>query len=470
MVNITSVDKIFRASMKIPDIVMNTLHDILEKNDGINYIVYGSIQALDQYIISQFPGLKVAYPEKSVNLTLYLSGSQEEKHLGVPEELIDTLIVTSGNLLYYALKSADIVLAYSQDEFYHEAKQVLFNRGFQGWEYDGPDALHYSLMIISDEEEQRIIDRPIHCLPKTEKDFVDAICNPTLSKVDLKKENLRYYEVYESVNAMLTLQRNGFCLYDLLHGKKNNKAERVLLMQSDELCDRPLGDVLYTALEKVIKENEVVDIVFFPCLGTIQDESLEMLEKLKDSYSTCKISVIGVVDAQDIKRYKYLQEKQGSLKEFLFENAISIPENKLDSIIYFPYPSAYVHNADGSRTILDKMHRETLQFLFRYCDQAFIYHYDNYLDDILRIMRKLNEKKNSIPITHLCNSEVYSAVQSVIEGFAEDDKIVYTMFCEGKKATDIERETGIKSKSVNSIVTRLAKDIQDRLFTASAAN
>ena len=116
---------------------------------------------------------------------------------------------------------------------------------------------------------------------------------------------------------MMTLQRNGFCLYDLLHGKNNNKAERVLLMQSDELCDRPLGNVLYTALEKAIKENEVVDIVFFPCLGTIQDEALEMIEKLKDSYFTCKISVIGVVDTQDIKRYKYLQEKQGSLKEFL---------------------------------------------------------------------------------------------------------------------------------------------------------
>ena len=135
----------------------------------------------------------------------------------------------------------------------------------------------------------------------------------------------------------------------------------------------------------------------------------------------------------------------------------------MDSIIYFPYPSYYVHDADKPRSFLDKFHSEALQFLLKYCDQAFIYHYDNYLDDILRIIRKLNEKKISIPITHLCDPEVHSAIQSIIEGVAEDDKIVYTIFCEGKKATDIEMEAGIKSRSVNSIVTRLAKKIRRKV-------
>lgn len=458
MINVMSVDKMFWKSPEASNVALRKLHELIEKHDGINYIVYGSIQALDQYIIEKIPDLKKAYPDKRITLTLYLNFRQAEDRLGLPDELVDDVKFYEVSLFWQALRKADVVFVFSYTEFYREASQVVSEHNVKNF--------HYTLVPVTSPEERKKLDHAIGLLPEYEKAYFHAICDPTSAPQFFKtfsgKGFKRDYYVDLSINYMLRLLNSGFMIYNIF---EERDSDRVILLQSDEFCEKTLGSVLYDALENIFKENKKIDFIFTPGMSVMETEALKMISDLKQKYPECKVSILTVVDLGDFEIYEKNYRDEMSLKTFLTSKMISIPQEELSGVIFVQRDFIWYTFENEKRNQFDKAHVRDIEVLFKHSDRVLAYHYPYVLDEVFRIFkqRKPNSKSKDIAITHLSNPEVYDIIQNKIDQFSEKDRLVYTLYCEGMKVTEIGEKAGVDYHAVANLAKKLGNGLKEEL-------
>lgn len=484
MINIIAVESKQSSYNDFFKELMQCLHSVLKEENGINYIIYKPDQSIDKVVVDQMPSLRRQYPGKHIKITQYRNADMPTDPLGYPKEIIDMVDLFPGKESYYldakfiekdpnnflepALRTADIVLAMSKQDLYLASRHCFNSLKMEERKYK------FKVALVANSEIQEKNEKLLAALPETERRFVEYICDrdkvfPSMM-VKFRDSVFRRH-----VADSLLLQEAGFSLYGLYEMREENSPKRVLLLQSDHFCDKPLGDILYKKLETLFKEEDAIDFIFGPCMGDMAAEAAKMIAGLKKKYPDCKVTLVRALDPNDL--YLYLTYHRDEWrKEMATPEAIRSCVEKCTARFPDDLPShialcasviAPSNFSSLSRRPFDQVYKIVAEGLLRETDMALIYHYPNAADQVCRILRSVR-KSSLTKVVSLYDPKVYDVIDSHIAQLPEVERKAYRAFCDGMNAKRIGEQMGESYHQVYKLMIRLLENLEEKIPDVSS--
>lgn len=480
MVNIISVERKQSPYKDFAHKVTNYLHDLLEKEEDINYILYKPGQSIDKYVVEQIPLLREKYPGSQIKVVQYRNIKDPENTLGYPAEIIDDFQLfpakeylrsdgrtnedDTNNFIEFALEKANIVFAMSKQEF-------LFSTSFLSYRYG--HRFHYKVVPVADDTLSKKDESLYAALPDLERCFIDDVCDQ--QKTERSLSVFFYNDIFrDQVLYSLLLQKAGFSLYSLQEKRTEAAPKRVLLLQSDHFCNKFLGDILHKQLETLFKKEKAIDFIFGPCMAGMAEEAAKMIDSLRESYPKCRIRLVRVLDPRDLSRYfpasglRLIDSDQGEkallqkISKGVEELTAPIPAGLMYSVALCSRPTSYSWSI--ARFPFDAGYMKIIDHLLKKTDLALVYRYTNAADHLCRLLRSRTKKKDAEVVT-LYDPKVFAAIDECIDQFNPKNQEIYRKFCAGVPVKDLAESLGWYYQKVythtNGLLDLIEKQIAD---------
>ena len=213
------------------------------------------------------------------------------------------------------------------------------------------------------------------------------------------------------------------------------------------IMDQAAKARLYEALVQIISQESHVEFWYAGCFDGFETLALEYILEIKDSYPSCKIEIVAVMDPlkyehpalEDIP--KETIEEQGFPQGVMTRTELAPRlEGKSEK-----YENRFVtHSRKVDRWVIDQ------------CDTLLVFNYDNIPGPITNMVRQI-QKKGSMTVIPIFNPDRVETIEDNLLTLSEREQIIVRGLRSGRTFQALGDELGVTLNRVQQIASRAGR-------------
>lgn len=213
------------------------------------------------------------------------------------------------------------------------------------------------------------------------------------------------------------------------------------------IIDQAAKKRLYEALEQIIRQENQVEFWYAGCYDAFETAALEYILKIKDSYPSCAIDIVAVMDP--LKHDHPALE--GIPKEIIEEQGF--PLGVVSRVEFAPrlegkaekYENRFVtHSRKVDRWVMDQ------------CDTMLVFNYDTIPGPITNMVRQV-EKKGSMTVISIFNPDRLRFIEDNLFALSEREQLIVRGLRAGRTFQSLGEELGVTLNRVQQIANRAGR-------------
>lgn len=213
------------------------------------------------------------------------------------------------------------------------------------------------------------------------------------------------------------------------------------------IMDQAAQDRLYEELVQIINQESHVEFWYAGCFDGFETLALEYILEIKDSYPSCKIEIVSVMDPL---KYDHLVLNDIP-KETIEEQGF--PQGVVARVELAPrlegksekYENRFVtHSRKVDRWVMDR------------CDTLLVFNYDSIPGPITNMVRQI-QKKGSMTVIPIFNPDRVKAIEENLLTLSEREQIIVQGLRSGRTFQSLGEELGVTLNRVQQIAGRAGR-------------
>ena len=220
-----------------------------------------------------------------------------------------------------------------------------------------------------------------------------------------------------------------------------------------EVIDIDFRQKAKTEIEKVVREYDSIEFLFYICADTYYLFLMEVLAA-KSKYPEKEILIKRVLGINDEDGSE--ENTMGIYLKARFNE--SVPHSMFDDVIYAP---RYTGKALENQSAFIRRFQFIQNWLLDQCDYIFSYEYPElFSTEAINLKRLYKKGKNILP---LISDETSSLILEYIYELEGRERLVLEELMAGKTMAEIAREFKVSNSAIDGSVTKATRRIRERL-------
>lgn len=213
------------------------------------------------------------------------------------------------------------------------------------------------------------------------------------------------------------------------------------------IMDQAAKARLYEALVQIISQESHVEFWYAGCFDGFETLALEYILEIKDSYPSCKIEIVAVMDP-----LKYEHPALEDIPKETIEEQ-GFPQGVVPRIVLAPriegksekYENRFVtHSRKVDRWMMDQ------------CDTLLVFNYDSIPGPITNMVRQI-QKKGGMTVIPVFNPDRVETIEDNLLTLSEREQIIVRGLRSGRTFQALGDELGVTLNRVQQIASRAGR-------------